>query len=175
MGKISPASPVKLIIGCIFRDKEAFCASKPILIKFFGGIDFESAPLPFEQTGYYEKEFGKDLLKVFLSFSRLINPRQIAKIKILANKIENKLSSGGRRLVNIDPGYLDLARLILVSTKDYIHRIYLDQGIYAETTLFYRQKSFEPWQWTYPDFRRPEYIGIFNQIRELYAKQIRKE
>ena len=99
-------------------------------------------------------------------------PQQIAEIKVLTNKIEEKLSSAGKRLVNIDPGYLDLAKLILASTKDYSHRIYLGKGIYAEITLSYQGKSFQGWQWTYPDFRTTEYRNIFNQIRELYAGQI---
>ncbi|MDO8662704.1 MAG: DUF4416 family protein [Candidatus Omnitrophota bacterium] len=173
MGKIAPTKPVKLIVGFIFKDEQAFCRSKFLLIRRFGKIDFESRVIPFTLTEYYQEEFGKDLSRVFVSFSKLIQPREITGIKILTNKIENRLSSKGHRLVNIDPGYLDLAKLILVSTKDYIHRVYLDKGIYAETTLFYRGKSFEAWQWTYPDFRTPEYIEIFNQIRELYAKQIK--
>ncbi len=173
MGKITLSKPVKLIIGFIFKDAQAFFKAKTMLIRRFGKIDFESRAIPFTLTGYYQEEFGIDLSRVFISFVKLIQPREISSIKILTNKIENKLSLSGHRLVNIDPGYLDLAKLILASTKDYIHRVYLDKGIYAETTLFYRGKSFAEWQWTYPDFRKREYIEIFNQIRELYAKQIK--
>jgi len=75
--------------------------------------------------------------------------------------------------VNIDPGYLDQAKLVLASTKNYVHRVYLNDGIYAELTLFFQDKSFQPWQWTYPDYRTPEYIGIFNHIRELFADQVK--
>ncbi len=174
MGKIAPDKPVKLIAGFIFKDKQVFNKAKSALIRHFGKVDFESRPIPFTLTDYYREEFGDGLLKVFISFHKLILPQQIAKIKIFTNNIERKLSLAGRRLVNIDPGYLDLAKLVLASTKDYAHRIYLDKGIYGEITLSYQGKSFQGWQWTYPDFRTSEYIDIFNQIRELYAEQSKK-
>jgi len=175
MGKIVPVHSVKLIIGFIFKDQQVLDKAKLTLLRRFGRIDFESPLIPFTLTDYYQEEFGKGLLRVFISFSKLIKPQQITEIKILTNRLEEKLSSGGKRKVNIDPGYLDLAKLVLASTKDYSHRIYLDQGIYAEITLFYQDKGFQEWQWTYPDFRTPEYRNIFNQIRELYAGQIRKQ
>lgn len=175
MGEIAPPNPVKLIIGFIFKDKPKFNQAKKILIRYFGEIDFESKQIPFDLTDYYQEEFGKGLSKVFISFSRLIQPQEIIRIKILTNKVENKLSYGKKRLVNIDPGYLDLAKLVLASTKDYVHRIYLGKGIYAETTLFYQDKSFQGWKWTYPDFKTEKYIAIFNQIRQLYAQQLKKQ
>jgi len=171
MGKIAPSKPVKLIVGFIFKDKNSFEKAKSTLTRYFGKIDFESAPIPFNTTNYYQEELGTGLSRVFISFAKLIKPQQISKIKVLTNKIEEKLSSGKKRLVNIDPGYLNLAKLVLASTKDYVHRIYLDKGIYAEITLFYQDKSFQDWKWTYPDFRNKEIIGLFSQIRELYAEQ----
>lgn len=172
MGKIIPNKPVKLIVGFIFKEKIFFEKAKLSLTKYFGKIDFESGLIPFNSTNYYREELGDGLSRAFISFAKLIKPQQIAKIKVLTNKIEKKLSREKRRLINIDPGYLNLAKLVLASTKDYVHRIYLDKGIYGETTLFYQDKSFQDWKWTYPDFRSKEHIGIFNQIRELYAEQI---
>ena len=82
-----------------------------------------------------------------------------------------RYAAKGKRSVNIDPGYLDLAKVVLFSTKDYSHRIYLDKGIYAEVTLFYKDNRFNPWPWTYPDYRTSEYLGIFKSIREIYKRQ----
>jgi len=161
----------KLIIGFIFKEEIVFNKAKAILERKFGRIDFQSQILSFIHTDYYAEEFGQDLKKKFISFQKLITPQQLAGIKILTNKIENYLSREGKRRINIDPGYLDLSKLILATTKDYRHRIYLNRGIYAEVTLFYQGKSFQSWEWTYPDYRTPEYIAIFNQIRELYAQQ----
>lgn len=162
---------VKLIIGFIFKEEIVFNKAKAILERKFGKIDFQSQILSFSHTDYYAEEFGQDLKRKFISFQKLITPQQLAGIKILTNKIENYLSREGKRRINIDPGYLDLSKLILATTKDYRHRIYLNKGIYAEVTLFYQGKSFQSWEWTYPDYRTPEYIAIFNQIRELYAQQ----
>ena len=148
MGKITPAKPVKLIIGFIFKEKKIFNSLKSVLIKHFGEVDFESRIMPFTLTDYYRDEFGSGLKRIFISFRKLIRPQQISGIKILTNKIEEESSCANKRLINIDPGYLDSAKLVLASTKDYVHRIYLGKGIYAEVTLFYQDKSFRAWQWT---------------------------
>jgi len=173
MGQVKKHPPVKLIAGLIFKDKLSLDRARAALKRRFGEIDFESQVLAFNLTDYYKKEFGEDLKKSFVSFKKLVDPARLTSIKIATNKIEKRLSKGPRRLVNIDPGYLDLAKLILASTKDYIHRIYLGRGIFAEMTLYYEGDSFVPWKWTYPDYRTPAYIEIFNRIRELYLTQIK--
>ncbi len=174
MGKIKKYPPVKLIIGFIFKDAGLYGKTKKILEKLFGEIDFESETLPFRHTDYYEKEFGRDLKRAFIAFRKPIHPEYLSEIKIVTNRLEEKLSSRGLRRINIDPGYLDSAKLVLASTKDYMHRIYLNKGIFAEITLFYQDKTFKPWEWTYPDYRSREYIMIFNKIRELYTAQAKE-
>lgn len=166
---------VKLIIGFIFKEELILNQAKTILERQFGKIDFESNALPFTHTAYYEKEFGKDLKRKFICFQKLTPPQALARIKIITNKIEHKLSINRRRLINIDPGYLCLSKLILASTKDYKHRVYLNKGIYAEVTLFYQNKDFQFWEWAYPDYKTAEYIAIFNKIREVYAAQIKNK
>ena len=153
MGRIKKNLPVKLFIGFIFKNEPALNRAEDILKKRFGKIDFSSAILPFLYTSYYEREFGKDLKRKFISFGNLIPPQRLSRIKLITNKIEAKLSADTGRLINIDPGYLDLSKLILASTKDFAHRIYLDKGIYAEITLCYQDKSFRSREWTYPDYR----------------------
>jgi len=172
MGKRTRQGPVKLICGFIFRETQALDKARAILERKFGPIDFTSVTLPFKHTNYYEKEFGKELKRNFIAFKKLIPAGSLARIKITANAIENKLSRKKMRLINIDPGYLDLAKLVLASTKDYVHRIYLNSGIFAEITLFYADKTFKPWPWTYPDYKTEEYATIFNAIRGIYEKQI---
>lgn len=164
---------MKLIIGAIFKEEEIIRNAERRLVRHFGTIDYSSRVMPFYHTEYYQKEFGSDLKRKFISFSSLIPPEDLARIKILTNRIERKFSLKNRRLINIDPGYLDLARLILASTKDFMHRIYLGRGIYAETTLFYQNNTFGPREWTYPDYRTADYIEVFNQIRKIYHGQIK--
>jgi len=173
MGKAERHQPVKLITGFIFKEEPILKQAKIILKNKFGVIDYESPVLEFTHTDYYEKEFGAYLKRAFVSFKKLIPPESISRIKIITNRIEEKLSHQGRRMVNIDPGYLDLSKLVLATTKDYSHRIYLSEGIYAEVTLYYRDKGFKPFAWTYPDYKTAEYATIFNQIRQIYYEQIR--
>lgn len=173
MGETIKHLPVKLIIGFIYKDASIFQKAKALLEKKFGPPDFESDKIPFSHTGYYEPEMGKSLARSFIGFKKLIAPQRLSRIKLLTNKIENKFSKRGLRQVNIDPGYLELSKLILASTKDYFHRIYLDKGIFAELTLIYRGQTFQPLEWTYPDYGSGEYITIFNRMRAIYAKQIK--
>lgn len=168
MGRIRKPPPVKLVMGFIYRDKEVFFRVKDKLKKKFGQVDFESPALSFNYTDYYAKELGQDLTRSFVSFKKLIPAQQLYKVKRYTNRIERRFSRENKRCINIDPGYLDLAKLVLASTKDFSHRIYLHKGIFAEITLFFKDGSFRPWEWTYPDYRTPEYIGIFNRIRSLY-------
>ena len=171
--KIKPF-PVKLIIGFIFKDYKILKETEKILEKKFKEIDFESEIIPFNFTDYYEKEMGKDLKRKFISFKKLIMPQKIRKIKEYTIKIEKKFSFDKKRKINIDPGYLTDSQLVLSTTKPYFHRIYLGNCIWAEVTLFYQNKTFRYFDWTYPDYRTPAYIEIFNKIREIYLTQKRE-
>lgn len=171
--------PVKLFIGMITQNEKMFIFMTKKLNRYFGKIDFISQIIPFDTTGYYKKELGEDLKRQFISFKELINRENISDIKNKTNKIEKKFSimKEGKiiRQINIDPGYLTLASVILVTTKDYSHRIYLKDGIYAEVTLCYKNNSFIFNEWTYPDYRKQEYLKVFYQLREKYFEQLQKE
>jgi hypothetical protein len=175
MGKINPPFPVKLIIGLIWGSPGENCLETTIkrLQSRFGPIDFRSEVIAFNFTDYYNKEFGNNLKRLFLGFQNLITPDKLASIKLFTNRLEAKFTKEGKRRVNIDPGYLDAARLILASTKDFCHRIYLGKGIYAEITLTFRKGMFCPGELTYPDFRDLRYIKILSQLRNLYLQQTR--
>lgn len=175
MGTVTRPAPVKLICGFIFSRESAYLAAKAAVEKRHGKADFESDPIPFTFTDHYAAEMGASLTRRFCSFPRLIDPADIAPIKLRANRTEARLAENGRRRVNIDPGYVDMARLVLASTKDFRHRIYLGRGIHAEVTLFYQHGTFRPGELTYPDYRTERYIAIFNRIRELYAAQITRK
>lgn len=175
MGEIRKHPPVKLIVGMIASDRDLFQSAENLLFQKFGAFDFHSDIIPFNYTDYYIKEMGSELLRKFVTFEKLIQPEELVPIKLFTNDLEKEFlhSNTNRRKINLDPGYLTAAKLILASTKDHIHRIYLKDGIYAETTLRLENKSFRPWQWTYPDYRSDEYIKIFNEIRQIYMTQLR--
>jgi hypothetical protein len=165
MGIPAEHIPVKLIIGLIGRETMLDKAAG-ILSRKFGSIDYVSPRLDFRYTDYYTAEMGSGLQRQFLSFKKPIAPGDLVRIKRWCNTVEQRcFSSGGNRGVNIDPGYLTLSKLVLATTKDHQHRLYLGKGIFAEVTLRFRNKTFMKWDWTYPDYCSPEYIGIFNHIR----------
>jgi len=176
MGKVKKPSLVKLIVGMISAEEVLFEEAERRLSEKFGPVDFRSATSPFCYTDYYEKEMGRNLKRKFISFRRLIDPGHIAKIKLFTNELEKNFlhPHSLNRCINLDPGYVCLSKLVLVTTKNQQHRLYLGDGIYGEVTLRYRRgKGFEPWQWTYPDYRTAEYLEVFNKIRELYREQIK--
>jgi hypothetical protein len=168
-------SVVKLIVGIIFTSEGVLIKAKQRLKKRFGPFDFESSFIPFHYTEYYEKEMGSKLKRQFLSFRWLIQPEKLAEIKLYTNRLEKQFSRSKdrpSRMINLDPGYISAAKLILATCKDYVHRIYLDKGVFAEATLRFQDGSFKPWPWTYPDYRSKDYIQNFNVIRKIYLRQL---
>jgi len=175
MGSVKKYPPVKLVFGLIYKNENILQQACSNLERRFGKLDFLSQPLDFNYTDYYQKEFGAGLKRKFVSAGKLIRPDDLAKIKTFTNKLEKKFSHSGCRLINIDPGCLDLSKFILATTKDFFHRIYLSRGIFAELTLFFQDKTFKALDWTYPDYRTAEYIAILKQIREIYALQLKNK
>jgi hypothetical protein len=174
MGKAQKPCSVKLITGIISSSKLVSNQAEKKLTYAFGRIDYKSEIIDFNFTDYYAKEMGVDLKRRFLSFSKHISPEQLPKIKIFTNRLEESFAGGThsfKRSVNIDPGYVTDAKLVLATTKDYSHRIYLSRGIYAETTLFYQKNTFKPYDWTYPDYKTDYYIRVFNEIRNIFMCQ----
>jgi hypothetical protein len=164
---------VKLIASLFSGDGRLLGDAVQALSERFGKADFISAPAPFTYTDYYEKEFGGSLLRRFVAFERLIRPDSLPDVKVWTNALEWRLSADGRRRVNIDPGYLAKAHLILATGKGYTHRPYLRDGIYADLTLLYRDRKFHPLPWTYPDYAGGEVTGMLIRIREKYVLQLK--
>ena len=173
MGAIKTPEPVKLIMPMISGHVDLFQVAKEALVARYGPVDYESPRLRFDHTDYYEEEFGPDLLRCFLAFKELIDPGRLAEIKCQTNALEDGWRQGGRRRINLDPGYVALSKLVLATTKNHGHRIYIGRGIYAEVTLSYREKAFRPWPWTYPDYRSEPYLEIMAAIRDRYVAQLR--
>jgi len=135
----------------------------------FGKIIFRSQVIPFTYTTYYEPEMGKNLQRCWWVTENLKPLEQLADIKNFACSIETKsLNQQGQRRINIDPGFLTLANFILATTKNFSHRIYLKNNIFAEITLIYRNKSYQALDWTYPDYR--DAISFFNEVRDNLLK-----
>jgi len=166
--------PFKLICSVIFSDEDLLSRAEKDLVGKYGSKEPLESVYPFDYTDYYEEEFGPGLKRKLICFQELVSPDESWKIKTWTNGIEDNYSVGPRRRVNIDPGYVTEAKLVLFTTKDYSHRIYLGDRIFAEVTLFYSCNSFKAWPWTYPDYASPEMIGYFNKVRAVYVDDIKK-
>lgn len=177
MGRPKNPRPAKLFIGMLSGDPDLFDLCKGILQKEYGPVDMETQVSRWAFTDYYASEMGSGLLRKFIFFERLCDPGALAGIKNFTNRLEQQTAIsatvGMKRRINLDPGYLTEAKVVLATTKDFSHRIYIGDNIYAEVTLRYRAGSFEPMEYTYPDYRSEEYIRLFNNAREVLRKAIR--
>ena len=172
MGKAGEPQKVKIFAGLLIARLSFLPQVRQLLEEKLGTVDLSSQVLDFNYTNYYEAEMGTGLKRVFLGFSDLVTPDRLIDIKLFTNNLEQTLSEGGKRLVNLDPGYLTAAKVVLASTKDYAHRLYLGSGIYGEVTLVFRQKQFQPLAWTYPDYQTEAYHEFFRQLRSTYMRQL---
>jgi hypothetical protein len=165
-----PSEPddVKLVASIFSSDKNLIDRTVNDLEVFFGSCDMISAFLLFDYTRYYEKEMGWPLFRRFVSFERLIRPEDLVNVKIKTYDIEHRYMNADNRRVNIDPGIISAERLILATGKNYSHRIYLSNGIYADLTLIYRFGTFRSLEWTYPDYADNNVISFFNSVRADY-------
>lgn len=169
------SNDVKLIMSLFSPRKELVLEVMEQLSDLYGETDWISSEIFFDRTRYYEKEMGWPLHRRFLSFKTLMPPERLVETKLRTNDIEKSYLKGNRRRINIDPGYISLERLVLATGKNYIHRIYLHKGIYADLTLVFKRGGFVPLEWTYPDYADPGMIDCFNAVRSRYLEQIRKE
>lgn len=172
MSEIKPPSPVKLIASIFSKDELTIADAVDQMVTHWGMVDFMSAILLFNQTDYYAKEFGSPLLRRFISFERLVDPVSLPDIKHRTNRLESESSTGGKRHVNIDPGYITAERVVLATGKNYSHRIYLGAGVYADLTLIYTKGGYQRLPWTYPDYASTTVNEILEQIRRKYLFQV---
>jgi hypothetical protein len=170
MGEIQQPAPVLLVVAASSRHAPALDWTREQCVAHYGPAALASDPFPFTETDYYTATMGADLKKQFFAFERLVDPAALAGIKRETNRWEADYAALGRhaepRPLNLDPGYITPAKLVLASTKDHAHRLYLRDGIYAEVTLTYRRRQWQPLEWTYPDFRRDDYQRFFTRCRE---------
>jgi hypothetical protein len=178
MWELTYPAPVKLIIGILAADENCLAEAVEALASEFGGIDLISDIWPFNQTDYYKEETGENILRQFVSIEKLIDPGELADIKHRTNALEEELA--GRlnahlpRPVNLDPGIIEPSKLVLATTKNYAHRIYIGGRMYAEVTLTYEKGAWRAFEYTYSDYRQKCYHDFFTEIRTKLLEQLKK-
>ena len=167
--------PVLLILAAFSRYGEALDWAREKAEQAWGPITLESERFEHRETDYYEATMGPDLRKCFFAFQTLIDPAELVECKQTSGRWEAEYTALGRhpepRPLNLDPGYLTQAKLILATTKDRDHRIFLNRGIYAEVTLHFQRGSWQSRPWTYPDYQRADYHEFFTRCREFLRQQ----
>ncbi|GAG31998.1 unnamed protein product [marine sediment metagenome] len=201
MGQIQEPKPVLPILAAFSQSLEALTWAKQTASEAWGPIVLESEPFEFVETDYYEPSMGPGLKKQFFAFENLLDPGELPAIKrqtneweaVYAKMEEDRARQGGQtpdgtatsnqeddkgqqieRPLNLDPGYITEAKLVLASTKDHAHRIYLSEGIYAEVTLHYQGREWRHRDWTFPDYRREDYQVFFTTCRNELRRQGRE-
>jgi hypothetical protein len=173
MGTTNKPQQVRLFASILFRGNEDLLKTLDMLSAKIGAIEEKTPVAPFLHTNYYKKEMGGDLMRTFFLFGAPIERESLPEIKIITNAIEQSFASEGKRTVNIDPGYVALEHVILATTKGYAHRVHIKNGIYADLTLMYRNGTYRPLEWTYPDYAEADTISLFLQWREHYKKVLK--
>lgn len=179
MGQPSPHSPALLILAAFSRHADALDWTRQRAIAAWGPLAMESPAFEFRETRYYEATMGEDLRKVFFAFSQPFDPAGLVEVKLETNRWEETYAGTAAhqesRPLNLDPGYLTLGKLVLASTKDFTHRIYLNRGIHAEVTLYYRRRRWQHHEWTFADYRREDYQEFFSRCRDYLHHHPGKE
>ncbi|MDI6795731.1 MAG: DUF4416 family protein [Desulfatibacillaceae bacterium] len=175
MSTLRPLNPVKLVAGFFLADKKLAAPFLTAAQKRFGPVDILSPWFVFDQTRYYEKETGWPLFRRLASFSQLVAPLALVEAKLWAQEIEQQFTGpDGARRLNVDPGYLAAERFVLATGKNFVHRIALTQGVYADLTLIYTNKGFQTLPWTYPDYAGGDIQDFLLQVRKKYFFDIKR-
>jgi hypothetical protein len=174
MGVEKEFQKVKLFSGFIYREESTYQQAKQKLEALFSPADLESPAFDFDFTAYYNPEMGSPLFRRFVSFGDLIQPERLPDIKLMANAIEIETALDGNRTVNLDPGYLSEANVIIATTKNYYQRVPLAKGIYAHLEYVFMGKKIKTLEWTYPDFKSPGYLDFFQQLKLLYKQNLKE-
>ncbi len=139
----------------------------------FGPIDCVSPSIPFSYTDYYVPEMGEGIERFFISFHNLISPDALADAKLFTDRIEKRWIENGGRKINLDPGTMSAASVILATTKNRSHRIAIGRRLYAEVTLIYQNHGFVSFPWTYSDYRSSEVQEVLMSFRDEYLRRMR--
>ncbi len=161
-----------IFVASLFSSFEVLNDVSPMLRDRFGQVYFESGPLPWNFSGYYNGELGAPLYRHFIFFENVVDPVLLVDAKLTLGEIEKEFSTCGKRRINLDPGYMTLAKVVLASRKNYSHRIYLGNGVFCELELFYQEGRFNPLPYTYFDYRDDNFLAIFTRARLLFKKKL---
>jgi hypothetical protein len=164
---------VKLFVAILSQPQVDHQETSALLAEVFGSVDFHGPKRPFDCTNYYQEEMGAGLVRSIISFTGphhadILPEAKRACVEIERGSAVDSASGVRKRVINLDIGYLDHHKVVLASTKAAGHKIYLAEGIYADLSLRYSRKGFEPLPWTFPDLADGRYGEEFIEIRNNF-------
>lgn len=167
----TPKQPKKalLLVAALCADSAVYDEACTMLEGMYGPVIMESPAMPWDYSEYYGDEMGDRLFRRFLFFETLIDEGMLAGVKVATNELEHHFAVDGKRRINLDPGYVTQAKVVLASTKDYSHRMYIGQGIYAEVTLMYTKKQLQKGFFTYSDYLDERTLRTMTLARRLFS------
>ncbi len=158
--------PVVRFCAVISRHAEAIQWAIDRLAASWGGIAMRADAVSFDAHGFYAETMGDELRQVLVMLDGFVDPGGLADWKHLTMDWEREYAAASEhaepRPLNLDPGYVTQAKMVLATIKDRDHRIYLTRGMFAEVTLNYVGKRWVHHRWTYPSYRSDE-VAQFSQ------------
>ena len=184
MGETRLPRMVTPLVAMLAQQSAHFALARPALEQVFGAVELESPLYNFDKTAYYDEEMGQHLKRLFYTFKPLADPARLADWKLRTNALELELKTRivaladtvtcPMRPINLDPGYITGAKLVLASTKDFAHRLYLRDGIFAEITMGFRGSGWVSHDFTFPDFRSGMYDAFLKKARDWHLEKVKK-
>lgn len=168
-----PPPPAQLLLSLFGSRWERFWPSLlSLLEKHLGPADMVGPAIPFVETTYYQREFGTPLIRRLISFKKLVDQDRLKDVKLWTHEVEQAHAHDGKRLFNLDPGLLTLERLVLATGKNFSHRVYLGEGIFADLTLLFQGGGWKTLPWTFPDYGGPALQALLTEMRRRYKEKL---
>ncbi|NDV18003.1 DUF4416 family protein [Pseudodesulfovibrio sp. JC047] len=140
----------------------------------FGPVAEAGDLFVFDQTDYYDAELGTPIMRRLISFETLRPLDTLADIKMATNALEQRFADGEKRRFNLDPGFITLQSLVLATGKNFSHRIYLKNGIWADLTMIWQKKQWVTFPWTFPDYAGNDMKSRLTKLRQSYKHTLSK-
>ncbi|KAA3612545.1 MAG: DUF4416 family protein [Calditrichaeota bacterium] len=173
MGQQNELEEAILFLAISFRPEVKMTWLEKEILSQFGIVKECTKPFEFDHSQYYRNEMGDHLKKVFLFFKGFYPVPDAAETKLQSNALEQKYITDSGRSINLDPGYITLAKLVLTTTKNFDHRIHIASGIYGDIQLRYRRGEYIVNPWTYPDYKDANSIEFILKARTYLQKLVK--
>ena len=176
MSRPREPGPAKLVVSALSAEMATLWP--PVLAELeaaFGPAAVVFPAMAFSHTAYYNDELGTPILRRLAAFALPLAQDRLVAAKLATNALEDRFAtSDGRRRVNLDPGLITCERLILATGKNFTHRVYLGEGIFADLTLVFQGGSWQTLPWTFPDYAAPQMLALLTDIRNRHRRDQRE-